>query len=523
MIARHCAAAGAHAAREQERFRAIVDQQTDLICRFRPDTILTFVNDTYARHFGRTPEQLIGRSFLELVPVEQREFVRAQVDSLYANPREMAYEHAAISADGGLRWHQWIDRLVADPQGHGMEFQSVGRDVTERHEADARSSAASRSPGRKPRSSPPPCSRSPASPPRFLHRSGAATIVECRRHRRNLLGAGRSPGFRARVPDLEHDELVKAEDSTIPAASQRIIALEREAAALLDDPRVFDFEHISTHPDYKPFRAWALRHGVRTVLQVPMVFGASIVGAYTVRFDRERSFDPQDLQLAKALALQATLAIRLTQLAEQAKSVAVSQERVAQLAQANRALTGTLDRLATEPSLDTALGHALAAVTHHLEAHPTLWLYDMVEGVAHLNGLRARPHRAGSRPSTCTRSARSRWTSPRTSATCSTATSSHRGLRRERLPSRDVRIPPQPGHPAPVERADAAGRYAIGSASCVSIRTACPTLSAWSSHACSRSRRRCCCTPAAWPSWRSKPRWGASAKPLRRSAPSSQG
>jgi signal transduction histidine kinase len=117
-----------------------------------------------------------------------------------------------------------------------------------------------------------------------------------------------------------------------------------------------------------------------------MVFGGSIVGAYTVRFDRERSFDPQDLQLAKALALQATLAIRLTQLAEQAKTVAVSQERVAQLAQANLALTGTLDRLAAEPSLDTALGHVLAAVTHHLEAHScTLWLYDMVEGVAHLH------------------------------------------------------------------------------------------------------------------------------------------
>ena len=83
---------------------------------------------------------------------------------------------------------------------------------------------------------------------------------------------------------------------------------------------------------------------------------------------------------------QAGLALQLARLSERAQQAAVSQERVAQLAQANEALTGTLDRLATEPSLDTALGHVLAAVTHQLEAHScTLWLYDLVEGVAQLH------------------------------------------------------------------------------------------------------------------------------------------
>ena len=85
-----------------------------------------------------------------------------------------------------------------------------------------------------------------------------------------------------------------------------------------------------------------------------MVFGSDIVGVYTVRFDRERSFDAQDLQLAKALALQATLAIRLTQLGEQAKSAAVAQEReraarerAAELNRTNAALQRTLARLVT--------------------------------------------------------------------------------------------------------------------------------------------------------------------------------
>jgi len=54
----------------EARYRAIVEEQTDLICRFLPDTTLTFVNEAYCRYFNVKAENVLGRSFLIFVPEE---------------------------------------------------------------------------------------------------------------------------------------------------------------------------------------------------------------------------------------------------------------------------------------------------------------------------------------------------------------------------------------------------------------------------------------------------------------------
>ena len=56
----------------EERYRNVVETQTELICRYECDTTLTFVNDAYCRYFGKTRAQLIGMKFLELIPEEVR-------------------------------------------------------------------------------------------------------------------------------------------------------------------------------------------------------------------------------------------------------------------------------------------------------------------------------------------------------------------------------------------------------------------------------------------------------------------
>ena len=38
----------------ESRYQAVVEDQTDLICRFRPDCTLIFVNGAYAKSWGLT-------------------------------------------------------------------------------------------------------------------------------------------------------------------------------------------------------------------------------------------------------------------------------------------------------------------------------------------------------------------------------------------------------------------------------------------------------------------------------------
>ncbi len=50
--------------KSEERYRAIVEDQTELICRFLPDGTLTFANSAYCRYFSKNIEDLIGHKFL---------------------------------------------------------------------------------------------------------------------------------------------------------------------------------------------------------------------------------------------------------------------------------------------------------------------------------------------------------------------------------------------------------------------------------------------------------------------------
>ncbi len=51
---------------------------------------------------------------------------------LTQNPALNKYEHQIIDSRGNTRWHSWIDSPILDKNGQLLEFQSVGRDITER-------------------------------------------------------------------------------------------------------------------------------------------------------------------------------------------------------------------------------------------------------------------------------------------------------------------------------------------------------------------------------------------------------
>ncbi|MBV8415015.1 MAG: sensor histidine kinase [Verrucomicrobia bacterium] len=74
-------------------------------------------------------------------------------------------------------------------------------------------------------------------------------------------------------------------------------------------------------------RNYLLQHGVRTLLIIPLISRGELNGVLGFRFAEDRDFQAEELELAQALATQASLAIHLTQLAESAKRSAVLEER----------------------------------------------------------------------------------------------------------------------------------------------------------------------------------------------------
>jgi PAS domain S-box-containing protein len=120
----------------EARYRAIVEDQAELVTRFSPDWKLTFVNEAYCRYFGQKRENVLGQSFMLQVPVEDHEKLERYFASFSPEKPVGMIEHRNLIPNGKMSWQQWTDRAIFDEQGCLIEFQSVGRDITERKQME---------------------------------------------------------------------------------------------------------------------------------------------------------------------------------------------------------------------------------------------------------------------------------------------------------------------------------------------------------------------------------------------------
>jgi PAS domain S-box-containing protein len=86
------------------------------------------------------------------------------------------------------------------------------------------------------------------------------------------------------------------------------------------------YSDIRDGPDF-PWRDHLLKHGVITILIVPMFIAGEAEGVIGIRFDQKRTFRNEEIELAQALANQAMLALQLTRLSEKSRRSAVVAER----------------------------------------------------------------------------------------------------------------------------------------------------------------------------------------------------
>jgi len=115
----------------ERRYRAVVEDQTELVCRYLPNGELTFVNEAFCRFFGADVGELLKSKFFSLAVEKDRLEFATQLSSLDRHRPIRTREQRVLGQDEDSRWLQWTDRALFDTAGHLVEFQSVGRDTTE--------------------------------------------------------------------------------------------------------------------------------------------------------------------------------------------------------------------------------------------------------------------------------------------------------------------------------------------------------------------------------------------------------
>jgi PAS domain S-box-containing protein len=120
----------------ERRFRAVVEDQTDLICRFRPDGLLTFVNEAFCRFHGKTSAELIGTNFFQTLSQEDAAVPLSYINSLPADEPVVSFDHRLRSREDQVVWHQYRVRRLFEETGDTREFQAVIQDITSRKQSE---------------------------------------------------------------------------------------------------------------------------------------------------------------------------------------------------------------------------------------------------------------------------------------------------------------------------------------------------------------------------------------------------
>ncbi|MFK7861207.1 MAG: PAS domain-containing protein [Granulosicoccus sp.] len=117
------------------RYRDVVEDQSEFICRFLPDFTITFANKPYTRYVSKTSNTIEGTSLLDITPIHEREGFRKKIFSLTPQFPVTSYDRSVV-IDGDIYWQQWSDKAFFDSNGVMIEVQSIGKDITERKSAE---------------------------------------------------------------------------------------------------------------------------------------------------------------------------------------------------------------------------------------------------------------------------------------------------------------------------------------------------------------------------------------------------
>jgi PAS domain S-box-containing protein len=120
----------------EQQYKAVVEDQTELISRFTPERTYTFVNEAFCRYFQKKREELVGNKIVSQTSDEDQRIIGEQLALMTPDNPTTTIVHRIMMAGGVIKWHRWTYRGIFDNKGSILEYQAVGRDITSQKEAE---------------------------------------------------------------------------------------------------------------------------------------------------------------------------------------------------------------------------------------------------------------------------------------------------------------------------------------------------------------------------------------------------
>jgi len=120
----------------EARYRAIVEDNPEMIVRFKPNGVISFVNQAFCTYLNLPSSQLVGSKLNDVASDEFKKISERQLVYLTPDMVPEINEYCVMTKPGDQSWYRWKTQPIRNDEGHFIEYQTVGEDITGEKKAE---------------------------------------------------------------------------------------------------------------------------------------------------------------------------------------------------------------------------------------------------------------------------------------------------------------------------------------------------------------------------------------------------
>ena len=120
----------------EKKFRELILYSSDPIFAFNPDETYRFVNEAFARTFGKKPVEIMGKTPHAIFPFEEAEKRLTLVRQVFKTGKKGEIEVKVTADTGEERYYLTLADPIKDEQGKVLYVTCISKNITERKQAE---------------------------------------------------------------------------------------------------------------------------------------------------------------------------------------------------------------------------------------------------------------------------------------------------------------------------------------------------------------------------------------------------
>lgn len=114
----------------EARYRAIVEENPEMVVRFSPDGSVSFANKAFCDYTGIPINELLGQKITRKMSGPGHHLVEKIISQFHPDMEPVENEFSLRGAKGNERWYRWKTIAIKDSIGKFIEYQSIGEETT---------------------------------------------------------------------------------------------------------------------------------------------------------------------------------------------------------------------------------------------------------------------------------------------------------------------------------------------------------------------------------------------------------